>query len=122
MFKEMVPTLKGWLTVYGKNALTDKAKQIIVYVLAGEAWKLSSIKVVKAGSVLATTPSMTYSFGVGDDNVTFRGRFDTASFNDTLDEVRLMSLGGEIFSRVTGLSITKDNTLELEVIWKLTVA
>ncbi len=132
----MVPLPMGWITIWGindkgdrtllvdrKNALTTNAKKIIAYLLGSQSsYALDAIKVYKAASLLATSPALTVSFPIGDDKVKFSVRFDEASFDDTLDELRLVSLAGGEFSLVTGLSVFKDDTLQLQIEWVLTIA
>lgn len=125
--------MQGWLTVNKiakdgsrttildrKNSLTDDAPQIQLYALAGEDWILDKIQAVKANSILASV-DVEYTFP--DPNVLrFTALFDEASFNDTLDEVRLFSTEANLtFSHVTGLSLFKDENIKIEIVWQLTI-
>lgn len=135
MIEEKPPfELAGWITIIGidrsgkrfiladrKNQIQSNAKNILVHALAEGTFLVDQIKVYKAGAPLATTPPLTWSFPPGNDKVLFNGRFDEASFNDTFDEIRLDSSTGGNFSKITGLSVTKNNTLQLEVQWKITL-
>jgi hypothetical protein len=128
-------SIKGWVKIWQinkqgkrklvfnrKNALTVNAKKIIAYVLGQEStYAIDRISVYKAASLLANSPSVTVSFPIGDNKVKFNARFDEASFNDTLDEIKLNSIVGGTFSEITGLSVFKDNTLQLEIEWVLTI-
>ncbi len=134
MVKETVPTAKGWVKIWGinkagekkllvnqKNALVLNAKKIIAYALGNQSgYFIDAIEVYKAGGLLATSPPVTYSFPT-NEKVKFITRFNETSFNDTFDEIRLISTGGGDFSIVTGLSVLKDNTLQLQIEWLLTI-
>ncbi len=135
MFLENVTRPKGWIKIWainkdGKstiladqhNALTINSKKIIAYVLGQQSgYAIDNIKVYKAGTLLATSPSLLISFPIGDNKVKFSARFNEASFNDTLDEVRLCSVIGGEFSTVDSLSITKADTIQLQIEWVLTI-
>lgn len=135
MVNELLPMPKGWITIYGidkegnrkllvdrKNALVANSKKIMVHTLGQDSsYAITNIEVYKAASLLATSPLLTISFPVGDTSVKFTARFNEASFNDTFDELKLVSTAGGIFSEVTGLSVLKDNTLQLEIEWLLTI-
>jgi len=132
--KEKIPSVKGWIKVYGidkdgnrflledrSNALVPNAKTILTYLLGGQSTSaITNILVYKAAGLLATSPFLTVSYPSSDE-VKFTTRFNEASFNDTLDELRLISAVGGDFSIVTGLSLLKDNTLQLEIEWLLTI-
>lgn len=132
---DVVPIPKGWIKIWGidkgnkrilledrSNALVENARKIIAHSLAGDSqYFIDTIEVYKAAALLATSPGLTISYPAGDKTVKFITRFDEASFNDTLDEVKLISSTGGIFSEVSGLSVLKDNTLKLEIEWILTI-
>lgn len=125
--------IKGWITIWGidkdgnkhllvdqKNTLVLNAKTIIANTLGGTpAFYLDLIFCYKASAPLAGRGTVvTYPSA---DSVKFASLFDESSFNDTLDEVRLRSFAGGEFSAVTGLSVLKDNTLQLSIEWLLTI-
>ena len=56
-----------------------------------------------------------------DNEVKLVATFDETSFNDTFDEIYLYSAGGGDFSKVTGLSINKDNQTQLTISWTLKI-
>lgn len=135
MINETVPSVKGWITIYAitktgerilledrKNALVANARKIIAHCLGGDmVYAPNQISVYKASVLVATTPSVTINYPVGDDKVRINGRFDEASFNDTVDEIKLESAGGGIFSQVGSLSLLKTNAIQLEIEWVLTI-
>lgn len=135
MINENVPTARGWITIHAitktgervlledrKNALVSNARNIIAHCLGGDTlYALNQISVYKATTLIATTPSVTINYPVGDDKVRINGRFDEASFNDTIDEIKLESAGGGIFSQVGSLSLLKTNAIQLEIEWVLTI-
>lgn len=105
------------------NALVANYKNIVRHCIAGDnTHKIDTMRVKKAGSTLAdsTISSVTY-IPMTDNEVKFVALFNEASFDDTLDEVQLRSLGGGQFSEVTGLSITKDNQTQLIFEWTLKI-
>lgn len=134
MFQEKIPSARGWVKIWSisrdgkkqllvnqKNALVLNAKKIIAYALANQSgYYIDTIKAYKSSGLLATSPLVTYSFPTSE-KVKFTTRFNETSFNDTLDEIRLTSIGGGDFSIVTGLSVLKDNTLQLQIEWLLTI-
>jgi len=133
MITEVVPTVRGWIKIIGikpngerivlvdkKNALVINAKKIIAQTLGQQSlFSINTVEVYKTGGLLAST-SMIPTFPA-DEKVKFNGRFNETSFNDTLDEIRLTSTIGGQFSVVTGLSVLKNNTLQLEIEWLLTI-
>jgi len=136
IFDQVNPNnIRGWVKIWAidkdgnktlvfdnPNALVVNAKKIIAYTLGQQSsYAIDRISVYKAASLLAHSPSVTVSFPIGDDKVKFQATFDEVSFNDTLDEIRLNSIAGGSFSGITGLSVLKDNTLQLSIEWILTV-
>lgn len=125
--------IKGWLKITAidskgnehilvdrKNALVSNAKTIIANALAATpGFFINLITCYKLGGVLAAR-GVTITFP-SVNQITFSAFFDQASFNDTLDEVRLGSTVGGDFSQVIGLSVFKDNTLQLTIDWQLTI-
>jgi len=85
-----------WFTLVDqKNALVMNAKTIVAKALAGEVgWKIDSIKAIKNNAVLATGAT-TVSFP-SPEMVEFQTLFGLAAFNDTIDELRLSSVVGEV--------------------------
>lgn len=125
--------VKGWLILKGidskgnemilyndHNTLTGDAKEILTYILAGESWGLNKIKVLKNNVELASNTNLSHVFPT-TDSVQFSCMFSETDFNDTLDELQLISQSGKIFSKVSSLNVFKDNTVKLMVTWKLTI-
>lgn len=126
--------VKGWVKIFAirgdqrelildqKNAVLTNAKKIIAHTIGQDpTMAIDTIEVYKASGLLADQSTLTISFPPGDNIVKFSGRFDEGSFNDTLDELRLKSSIGGDFSQVTGLSVLKDNTMQIEIEWILTI-
>ena len=103
-----------------KNAITANATTLISKALAGETgWIINRIQCLKASAELAIeTVTKTYPAA---GKVQFESTFSTSSFDDTLDELRLTSVLGGDFSTVTGLSIAKSSTIELNIQWLLSI-
>ena len=102
------------------NLILENAKKIFVNAIGGNAFVVDTIQVKKSGGLLAEATVMV-DFPAGDDKVRFTARFDEASFNDTLDEIRLVSSAGGDFAEITGLSIAKDSLNQLEIVWQVTL-
>lgn len=101
------------------NALTVDAPEMICKNLAGVNNHIDTIAAYKLGGLLAArtgTPSYPAT-----NKVKFTATFDGASFNDTLDELRLVSSASTEFSTVVGLSITKNGATTMAVEWTLEV-
>lgn len=127
--------IKGWLKITAfysdgskkvvvdqHNDLTTNAPTIIANVLGGTpSFNLDVILAYKASALLASSPGLSITFPASN-RVNFNALFDEASFNDTLDELRIGSVVGGDFSAVTGLSILKDNLLQLSIDWLLTIS
>jgi len=126
--------VKGWLKVFtedkeGKiNVLYDNHNainnnpgcQIATHALAGDTgWSLDKVGAYQASSLLAYTPIISVTYPAGNQ-AKFLARFSEASFNATLDELNLEAGGHGKFATVSGLNITKDNTLKLGVEWTIT--
>ncbi len=136
MIKEAISLkqIKGWVKIWGidrrgkrvllvdqSNGLVGNAKQIICNALAGQSgYILDTIKPYKAGTALATSTSVTYTFPTFNQ-ISINATFNEASFNDTLDELRLVCAAHGDFSYITGISVTKTNVLQLQVNWLLTI-
>ena len=126
--------VKGWLKVYGilpngerivlldrPNTIVNNARTIVAKALGNTTWAgLNKVKAWKAAVLLSDNNSMVITYP-GTYEVQFNARFSTGSFNDTLDELSLESSTLGRFSEVTGLSVFKDNTMQMEVEWKLTI-
>jgi hypothetical protein len=101
-----------------KNQIQADAQEVIAKALASQDY-IKSIKVYKTAGLLASA-NVTYTFPTSD-SVKFSALFDEASFNDTLDEARLVSNAALEFSIITALSILKSNTNRLLINWKITI-
>lgn len=103
-----------------KNAITADAPLIISKALAGETgWIINRIQCLKASAELAIETT-TYTFPA-TGKVQFESTFSLASFNDTLDEIRLTNATNNDFSTITGLAITKSDEVELNIQWLLSI-
>lgn len=132
MNQEVKLEVKGHLKVYclktGKifyndhNALVTNAIEVIRRCL-GSSGFIDTITAKKNGNVLATETVSSINFAVAPNNneVMFKAVFDEASFNDTLDELRLSSSTDGDFSEVLGLSILKDNATQIGIEWTLKI-
>tara|TARA_R110002020_G_C16185233_1_gene765138 strand:- start:395 stop:796 length:402 start_codon:yes stop_codon:yes gene_type:complete len=105
------------------NALVTNYKNIIRHCIAGDATHfLDKIRVLKLGADLANTSINQVEYiALTDNEVKLVATFDETSFNDTFDEIYLYSAGGGDFSKVTGLSINKDNQTQLTISWTLKI-
>ncbi len=105
------------------NALVPNYKNIVRRALGGQTgYFIDNVIANKLGSPLANTPIINVEYiALTDNEVKFTARFSQASFNDTLDEVKLNSVNGGDFSIVSGLSILKDNLTSLQVDWTLKI-
>lgn len=103
------------------NALTADAPYLIWASAIGNN-NFSAISAYKDSNttLLATAPLDSRTApNTGTPRVILVATFDEASFNDTLDSIRLIMGNSSIFSQVTGLSITKDNLTKLEFTWTI---
>ena len=113
----------AWYTVYNDHNQINNTPgtEVTAKALGGESgWSLDRIVAYKAGTLLASTSVIQVSYPA-PNKVRLLARFDEASFNDTLDELALEAGTHGKFAQVTGLSITKDDTLQLGVEWTLTI-
>lgn len=103
------------------NAILDNSKEIIARVLGGQgSYSIDLIKVYKNNVLVAQNPPSVIDFPeVG--KCRFFCIFNPASFDDTIDEVRLSSVAGGDFSAITGLSITKGNTENMSIQWTIEI-
>lgn len=111
-----------WDLIYEHANTLDPAnsKLIVSRLLGGMSYELNKIECLKAlGSLAEVTSSVDYPTVA---SVRFTSIFDEASFNDTVDEIRLNSGGaGLTFSSITGLSVLKTNAYRLGIQWILTI-
>jgi archaellin len=136
MLKEKLnPAWRGWIKIYGilpdgskvvladqHNAVVANALTVMAKALGGDLDAgLNRIKVKKAGVTLSNNSSALIVSYPASNEVQFNGRFIESSFNDTFDEITLESTVQGMFSQVVGLSINKDNTMQMEIEWKLTI-
>lgn len=98
---------------------TIPALDIIRRCISGEDKPIDLVACYKAAVLLASKSFTSISYG-GTEDVTYTSLFTFGDFNDTLDEIRLVSSILGNFSTVTGLSITKTDAQELGISWTLT--
>jgi len=103
------------------NLILENAKKILVHAVGGDNYVINAIEVYKTSVKLAEDLSLQVEYPIGDKHVKFFAFFDEASFNDTIDEIRLVSSVGGNFAEVTGLSHTKDDLTQLQIEWKITI-
>jgi hypothetical protein len=105
------------------NAILPNYKNIIRHCIAGDITHfIDNIKVLKASVELATSVITQVDYiPLTDNEVKFTAIFDENSFNDTFDEIFLLSAGGGDFSTVNGLSIAKDDQTQLSLSWTLKI-
>lgn len=101
------------------NDLTGDAQEIISKIIASTD-KLSQITAMKASVDLASAAITVVTYPT-TNQVSMKATFSEASFNDTLDEFQLRQGPTNVFSTVTGLSITKDDVTQMAVTWVLTI-
>jgi hypothetical protein len=104
------------------NAIQVGAQVMVANLLTGDrTFRITTIEAFKAGFSLAVAPIYNWTFPAPNE-VAFTATFDEASFNDTLDELRLQASFVPIdFSIINGLSITKDDLTRLAITWKITI-
>ena len=107
----------------GPNAVQDEGLQILAKSLSGDpSWAVNQMRVFKASGLLAEADTVNPVIsGTLNNKVKFTSTFSNSSFNDTLDELWLTSKDNTIFSKVTGLSLLKDDTNQLTIEWTLTI-
>ena len=103
------------------NLILENAKKILVHAAGGDSYVIDTIEVYKTSVKIAEDLSLQVEYPIGDKSVKFFATFDEASFNDTLDEIRLVSSVGGDFAEVTGLSHTKDGVTQLQIEWTITI-
>jgi len=100
------------------NEIIANAPIILSRLIGGQPYAIDRIAAIKAGALLyvAEVTSVTYpSF----EETLFSAVFALDSFNDTMDELQLISSNGGTFSLVPGLNITKTNAQSMAVQWKI---
>ena len=127
--------VKGWLKVFtidskgnqrvlynDHNAINNNPGcQIAAHALAGDpGWSLDKIGAYLATSLVAYTPITNKTYPSGNQ-LKLLAVFSEASFNSLIDELSLEAGGNGKFATVSGLNITKDNTLKLGVEWTITI-
>lgn len=128
--------IKGHLKVWTKNkdgketiiyddhnTIVDNAENIIRRCISGDVHPIDNIAAYKAAVLLATkVVGADERTLISTDAFNFTTIFTFDDFNDTLDELRLVSSLAGTFSEVTGLSISKDSTEQLGVSWTITIS
>lgn len=103
------------------NVILANAKKILVHAIGGDPFIVDKIQVYKTSVQLAEDDNLIVEYPSGDKSVKFFALFNEASFNNTLDEIRLVSTNGGLFAQITGLNHTKDDITQLQVEWKITI-
>lgn len=111
---------KRELLVDKKNAIQTNAYAIVAKALVGDLLSpLDQIQVYDGGVLLANPDSVRSSSST--NAATIFARFGTTSFTGHFDELKLNSTGDGIFSRVTGLNVTKPVNRIIEIEWIITI-
>jgi hypothetical protein len=105
----------GW----SKNEIVANASVIVTRLLGQQPWSIDRISALKANAILDAGEITAVDFDAFNV-VRFTRVISAEAFNDTVDEIQLISSVGGLFSRVTGLNIVKDDTISLGIQWKLT--
>ena len=132
MFEEQLNLLyKGEVKIYairGKsreliyenyNLIVENAKKILVHAIGGDNFIINKIQVYKTSVQLAEDDNLIIEYPIGDKSIKFFALFDETSFNDTLDEIMLVSTNGGLFAQIMGLSHTQDCITQLQIEWKI---
>lgn len=103
----------------GANNLTVDAEELVTKMLGTSSY-LSTIAALKFSVDLknANISSVTYP---DTSSVKLKAVFVESDFDDTLDELQLRFNGTDAFSEKTGLSITKNSSLQIAVEWTLSI-
>lgn len=105
------------------NTIVANAENVIRRCISGDAYPIDNIAAYKAAVLLATKEVTTDDRTlISTDAFEFTTIFTFDDFDDTLDELRLVSSLAGNFSEVTGLSIEKTSLEQLGVTWKITIA
>jgi len=104
-----------------ENLILQNAKKILTRAIGGSDYHIDKIIAYFEGTPLAFVTPLTSEFPGGDDKVRLKGVFDEDSFNGTIDKLELVSINGGVFSQLTDLIITKDDTSKLQIDWLITI-
>ena len=103
------------------NAIQPEAVDVIRRCIAGESNKVDTIQVYESDT-LKSEKITSHQILTGFDNkVKFISLFDENSFVGGFDELRLVSSTTGNFSKVTGLSLTKQVNTRISIEWVLTI-
>jgi hypothetical protein len=105
-------------TDWQHNEIIANAPIILARLLGGQPWNIDTIAVMKAGTIIATAPITTVTYPSFEE-VQVNALFDEVSFNDTIDELQLISSIGGTFSKVIDLSFEKNSEQTMGIQWKL---
>lgn len=105
------------------NDIQTNAYTILARCLAGVNNHIDYIEARQSGSLLTASPIPGLGITFPAANIVrFATEFDYAEAVGVIDEFRLVSSVGGIFSKIDGLTITKPNTVKMQVIWTLTLS
>jgi hypothetical protein len=104
-----------------KNSIQTTARNILRRGLVGSAI-VDRIEAVENSVVLGSS-NLSSQFSISNiGEVSFTGYFAASAFVGVVDELRLGSSGlSELFSKVTGLAITKDINTDLQIVWTIRI-
>lgn len=104
-----------------KNMILGNAKTIITKCIAGVNYHIDNIVAYNSASILASAQISTITYPTFN-SVEFTAIFDYLDWDPTniCDELRLTSSIGGDFSQLTNITILKNNSQQLGVVWKIT--
>lgn len=100
------------------NEIIANAPILLSRLLGGQPFNLDRMVIKKAGALLAVADIIEVTYPSFEE-VAFKAVFDYDSFNDTFDELQLVSSNGGTFSLVPDLNITKTDTQSMAIDWKI---
>lgn len=105
------------------NAIQNNAYTILARCIGAINNHIDYIETRASGILMtaAAIPGLGITFP-SPNVVRFAAEFDYLEAVGVIDELRLVSSVGGIFSKIDGLTITKPNTVKMQVIWTLTIS
>lgn len=103
---------------WNHNEIIANAPIILSRLIGGQPYAIDRIAAFKAGVLLSAIEMTSVSYPSFEETL-FSAVFELESFNDTLDELQLVSSTGGTFSLVPGLNITKSDAQKVAIQWKI---
>lgn len=107
------------LVLEKKNMILPNAKTILARCIAGVNYHIDNIVAYNSNVILASAPITVITYP-DFNSVEFTAIFDYTDWSGVADELRLTSSIGGDFSQIIDLNITKDTTVQLGIVWKIT--